>query len=152
MSPEAREKLSRLAKERIEAGKMGGAEFGKLGGRGRTKEKRRAAQSVAEAAQESAQQIIAVFKDAIGDDKPISVRLRGAEMWLNVENKEGQLSLQEERADAAELSRDELIKALTEKLTSGPTADILRSYSQIEQETGIVDADVIEEDDESAAA
>ena len=141
LSPEQREKLSRLAKERHAQGKFGGKEFGKLGGRPR---KDRAAKRVAEAAQDdaNARRIIEVFRDAIEDDQPMGTRLRGAELWLQVEREEAKVSLQEESAEAKQHSREELIAILSEKLMSGPTAEILRR--SIEPETGIVDAEVIE--------
>ena len=139
MSPEAREKLSQLAKQRHAEGKFGGAEFGKMGGRPR---KDRAAQSVAEAAQEEAnrRKIIQVFKDAVDGDQHISTRLKGAEAWLQIEREEGKLSIQEEEQDAKQHSREELIEILAKRLTSGPAAEQVRR--KLEEQI-IVDADVV---------
>lgn len=140
MSPEAREKLSRLAKERHARGEFGGREFGKLGGRPK---KDRAAARVAAAAQDDSQAraIISVFKDAIQPDQPMSIRIKAAEAWLGIEREEAKIVLQEADADATQRSRDELISILGKKLTAGPTAQILRR--QLEPETGIVDAEVV---------
>lgn len=148
-SPETREKLSRLAKERHAQGKLGGREFGKLGGRPR---KDRAAKRVAEVAQEDAvaRQIINVFKDAIHPNQPMHIRLKAAEAWLGVEREEAKVALQEADTVNRQHSREELLAVLSDKLTSGPAATILRK--QIEPETGIVDADVVEDDDQSEAA
>lgn len=141
-SPETRHKLAQLARERHAKGEFGGAEFGKLGGRPR---KDRAAKRVAEAAQDPAnrQAIIQVFKDAVDGAQPMKTRLAGAEAWLKVEQNEGQLQLREEEVDAKQHSRDELIAILSERLTTGPSANLLRR--QIEAEH-IPDAEVVEDD------
>lgn len=145
LSPETRQKLSELAKKRVAEGTFGGAKFGKLGGRPR---KDRAAARVAEAAQEdqNARQIIQVFKDAVDSSQSMGIRLKAAEAWLGVEREEGKLALQEEQAEAQH-SREELIAMLAEKLTAGPTATILRN--QLEEETGIVDAVVVDDDEDN---
>jgi hypothetical protein len=149
LSPEARDKLSRLAKERHAEGRFGGSEFGKLGGRPR---KDRAAKRVAEAAQEdeNARKIIKVFQQAVaeinpvtGNANPMSIRLKAAEAWLSAEREEAKVSLQEQAEDSKQHSREELLAMMAEKLTSGPTSNILRR--QIETETGVVDATVVEE-------
>ena len=149
MSPEAREKLSRLAKERHARGEFGGAKFGKMGGRPR---KARAADRVAQAAQEdpTARQIIQVFRDAINPAQPMSIRLKAAEAWLGVEREEAKIALQEADTTAKQHSRDELIALLAGKLTTGPAAMILRK--QLESETGIIDAEVVDTDNGEAHA
>ena len=150
-SPETREKLSRLAKERHARGEIGGAEFGKLGGRPR---KDRASKAVAEAAQEqeNRDRIIQVFKDATDSSQPMGLRLKGAVAWLDVEQQEGKLALQEEEADARHHSREELIEILSQRLTSGPSAHLLRrSLGQLDdnqarfEEENIVDAEVVDD-------
>lgn len=142
LSPEARQKLSEAAKKRVAEGKMGGAKFGKLGGRPR---KPRASQKVAEAAQKEAEDILDVFRDGISPDKPMGTRLKAAELWLSVEEKESKLALQEEKLDADNLSRDEIIKALAEGLSQGAVAAMIASQLHKSDEP-IVDADVVEDD------
>lgn len=124
LSPETREKLSKLAKERHARGEFGGAKFGRLGGRPR---KDRATKAVAEAAQDekNKQAIINVFKDAVDPSQPISVRIKGAQAWLEAEGSEGKLQIQESEADNKQRSRSELIDILTKRLTSGPAAQLL---------------------------
>lgn len=141
MSPEAREKLSRLAKERHARGEFGGREFGKLGGRPR---KDRAAKRVAEIAQDEAnvKKIIEVFKDAIHPSQPMTIRLKAAEAWLGVEERESKLTLQEVSEEQKQLTREELLEKLSTRLMSGATSQIIRT--QLEQEN-IPDAEVIEE-------
>ncbi len=150
-SPETREKLSKLAKERHARGELGGAEFGRLGGRPR---KDRASKAVAEAAQEEENRtrIIQVFKDATDPSQPMGLRLKGATAWLDVEQQEGKLALQEEEADARQLGREELIKILSERLTSGPSAQLLqRRLGQLDddqerfEEENVVDAEVVDD-------
>jgi hypothetical protein len=141
ISPEAREKLSRLARERHARGELGGSKFGKLGGRPR---KDRAAKRVAESAQEErmARQIIQVFKDAVQPDQPMNIRIKAAEAWLGIEREEAKVSMQEEEHDVKQHSREELLEILSNRMTEGPIAELLRK--QIEPETGIVDAEVVE--------
>lgn len=125
LSPEAKDKLSRLAKERHARGEFGGSEFGKLGGRPR---KDRTSAAVAEAAkeEENRRQIIEVFKDAVHPNQQVSTRLRAVQLWMQIEQEEGKLLIQEEEADSKQHSREELLEILQEKLTSGPAAEILR--------------------------
>lgn len=121
---------------------MGGAKYGAMGGKARSK-KDRISKRVAEAAEEQRQadQIIEVFKDAIDPSQPIGIRLKGAQAWVDIAVQHGKFELQEEAHEAAQHSREELIQMLTKKLTSGPTASVIRK--QIEENT-VVDAEVIE--------
>jgi hypothetical protein len=148
LSPEAREKLARLAKERHAEGRFGGKEFGKMGGRprGGSKKKQRITKAVAEAAEEDKNKnaIIQVFKDAIHPNQPMSIRLKGAEAWAAIAKDHAKMELAEEAHAEIAHSREELIALLAGKLSDGPVAAIVRG--QIEQETGIIDAEVIEEE------
>lgn len=148
ISPEARERLSQLAKQRHREGKFGGSKYGKLGGRPRKTDKERAASSVADAAQEeeNRKKIIQVFKDAVDDGQAIGVRLKAAQAWLEVEREEEKLSLQERSQEEEQLSREELLSILSRKLTSGPAASALRR--QLLEEENIPEAEVVEDDDE----
>lgn len=144
ISPEARERLSKLAKERHARGEFGGSEFGKLGGRPRGSKKERISKRVAEAAMEesNAKAIVEVFKDAIHPNQPISVRLKGATAWAELANQHAKIEMQEDANDHQMHSREEALAILAEKLTSGPAAAILRG--QIEKEAGIASGDIIE--------
>lgn len=143
-SPEARQKLSDLAKQRHAEGKLGGAKYGSMGGRA-PKKKDRISKRVAEAAEEARQadQIIEVFKDAIDPSQPISVRLKGAQAWVDIAVQHGKFELQEEAHEAAQHSREELLEMLSKKLTSGPTGSILRK--QIE-EHNVIEGEAVEVD------
>jgi hypothetical protein len=145
-SPESRQKLSELAKQRHADGKMGGAKYGAMGGRA-TRKGERISKRVAESAQEekSAKQIVEVFKDAIDPSQPISIRLKGAQAWVDIAVQHGRFELQEEAHEAAQHSREELIQMLSSKLTSGPTASVIRR--QIEDQI-IVDAEIVEENND----
>lgn len=141
-SPEARQKLSDLAKQRHAEGKMGGAKYGAMGGRANRK-KDRISKRVAEAAEEQseANKIIDVFKDAIDPSQPMGIRLKGAQAWVDISVQHGKFELQEEAHDAAQHSREELIEMLSKKLTSGPTANVIRK--EIESKA-IVDGEIVE--------
>lgn len=150
LSPQAKEKLSQLAKERHARGDWGGPKFGKMGGRprGGSKKKQRITRAVAEAAEEDKNKnaIIQVFKDAIHPNQPMTVRLKGAQAWAEIAAQHQKMELSEEAQQQAQLSREELIDLLKGKLTSGPAAAIIRG--QIESEAGIIEAQVVEEDDD----
>ena len=152
LTPEAREKLSQLAKERHAAGKFGGSRFGKLGGRGRTREKRLAAEMVAEEAQKPEVQkaIVQVLKDAIDPSQNIMVRLKGVDAFVNIEKDNQKMQLARESAKEQQKTREELLEILKDKLTAGPVSGIIRR--QMEQEAGIVDAEVVEVDDDEQDA
>lgn len=152
ISPEGREKLSRLAKERVEKGVMGGAKFGKKGGRPR---KPRASQEVAEEARKAAQDLVQVFKDGIDPEKPMGTRLKAAELWLGIEEKEAKLQLAEEKQDE-QLDRDEIIKRLAQGLLSGAVGAAMRQEAvrvpnEAEADEDIVDAEVVNHDGDSPA-
>lgn len=70
--------------------------------------KKRAAEMVAEAAQDEAKEITKVFKDLIDAKSPPAIRLAAAREWLAVENKEAELQLKEERS-LAEMNHEELL-------------------------------------------
>lgn len=144
ISPEAREKLSKAAKERHARGEFGGAKFGAMGGRAPRK-KQRIARKVAEAAeeQEQAEEIINVFRDAIHPNQPIGIRLKGAQAWVDIAIAQGKFQLQEEAQEGQAKSRDELVALMVEKLSSGPAATLLRK--QLEEQN-IVDAEVVEDE------
>jgi len=143
MSAEKRQKLSELAKQRHKEGKFGGSEIGKLGGRPK---KDRAAKRVAEAAQadKTANEIIAVFRDAIQPHQPMGIRIKAAEAWLGVEREEAKIVLSEEKTGDDAKTREELIALLSQKLTSGPASKIVREH-MLESEN-MVEAVVVEEE------
>lgn len=145
-SPESRQKLSDLAKQRHADGKLGGADFGAKGGNTPRKSKR-ISKKVAEAAEvdRTARQIIEVFKDAIDPNQPMSVRLKGAQAWVEIAVQHGRLEIQEEAHESSQHSREELIEMLSKKLTQGPTATVIRKqieeYNTIEGEAVEIDID-----------
>lgn len=147
ISDEGKEKLAELARQRHAEGKFGGAHFGRMGGRPR---KERAAKRIAEAAQEdqNARALIQVFKDGVDERQPIGTRLQAAKLWTEIEREEARVSLQEERTDQ-DLTREQLIASLTQRLSQGPAAQIIQER-MIEQESGITDAEVVEEEDAAA--
>lgn len=148
LTPEGRERLSRLAKKRHAEGKFGDPRInGRKGGRpkGGSKKKQRISARVAEAAAEdrNALSIIQVFKDAIHQNQPMTVRIKGAEAWAAIAAQHQKMELSEQAQEQAQLSRGDLINLLAGKLTTGPAAAIIRG--QIEAES-ITDAEVIEEE------
>ena len=64
---------------------------------------------------------------------------------MDIAVQHGKFELQEEAHEAAQHSREELIQMLSSKLTSGPTASVIRR--QIEDQI-IVDAEIVEENND----
>ena len=158
MSPEMRDKMSRLAKQRHRDGTSGFGSPEALAkaqspeARAKAAETRRkrnrsrsASDIVAEAAELNAKELVAVFKDAIDSGQPMGTRLKAAQAWLDVEQTNRKMEMQQEAAEAQQHSRDELIAILAEKLTAGPTAEILRRQLG-ERAAEVVDAKVVTED------
>jgi hypothetical protein len=78
--------------------------------------KKRAAEIVADEARKEANKIIAALKDSLDPMNPASVRLQGAKQWLDIENKEAALQLQEDREDRElqKMDQDELLERVGE--------------------------------------
>jgi hypothetical protein len=153
ISPEAREKLSRLAKQRHAEGKFNLTPelYEKRRRTFREKNRReRIAKRVAEAAADdaNARAIIEVFKDAIHPNQPMQTRLKGAEAWAKLAMEHARFELHQEVQDAAQHSREELLEILSDKLTNGPAARVISA--QLEQEN-IAEAEIVEEEEDAAA-
>jgi hypothetical protein len=138
VSYEGRQRLSEIAKRRHAED---GGFVAKPGSKPRKKRKGkqdRVAQLVAEAARDkkNAAAIIEVFKDGIHPNQPMTTRLKAAEAWLGIEREEAKIALKEATQESEHRDREELLSILTEKLTSGHTAAMLRR--QIEQYGGQV--------------
>ena len=61
-----------------------------------------------------------MFKEAIDSGQPMGTRLKAAQAWLEVEQDNRKLELQQDAVEAEAKSRDELIAILADKLTAGP--------------------------------
>lgn len=124
VTDEERKRRSELAKKLVAEGKIGGA------GRGQgRKRKPRVGEIVAEAANEEAQNIISVFRDAIGPDQKINVRLDAANKWVSIAADESKLQMQEDSEDFINnAGREELIGYIVQKLTSGQGRAALAAY------------------------
>ena len=146
-SLEGRQKLSELAKERH---KVGGFKKGSGGStRRRAPSRQRVATLVAEAArdQKNARAIIDVFKDAIQPTQPMQIRLKAVEAWLKVEGDDAKIALREADSESQERDRAELLEILSQKLTTGHSALLLKR--QIERQAGIdegiIDVEAVED-------
>ncbi len=96
------------ANKLVKEGKIGGSEFGKLGGRPR---KRRANEEVAEAAREHIEAVIDSFVSAMDPKQPPYVRMQAAKELLKIEQ------LETERQDklvSNEGDEDSIIEQLEE--------------------------------------
>jgi hypothetical protein len=145
VSPEGRQRLSELATQRHRQGGFQKSSDGKprRPSNSKKKAKRRVSARVAEAAREkkTAQNIIDVFRDGIHPNQPMSVRLKAAEAWIKVEQEDAKLRLKEEAEEGVRHDRAELLEVLSNKLTSGHSAMLLKK--QLDERAGI-DSDVIE--------
>lgn len=122
ISEEERERRRQNALELTQQGKIG-PQYGKLGGRPR---KPRATEIVAEKAKQHAEEIANVFLDIIqNQDEKSAAKLAAANSWLEHEQKEAQLQLQEEKhdLDLENASQAELMEFLVDALTQGNLAE-----------------------------
>lgn len=140
VSDEGRQRLSEIATERHRAGGF----QKRPGSTPRKPSKKRVAARVAAAAREkkNAQAIVDVFRDGVHPSQPMSIRLKAAEAWIKVEQEDAKLRIREADSETQRLDRAQLLDILAERLTTGAAAVLLRR--QIESESGITDADVVE--------
>jgi hypothetical protein len=131
VSDAGRQRLSELAKQRHQAGGFQATAKGKSKKRKPSRE--RVAQMVAEAALEkrTAEAIINVFRDAISEAQPITVRLKAAEAWIGVEREEGKLQAKEAQVASEHMDREAALAFLSQKLTSGHAASLLRQRLEL---------------------
>lgn len=123
-----------------------GPQFGKLGG-GRKRQHRSAAVAVAEMAAEQADAVRKVFLDGIDDSQPIGVRLQAAKELLKVESDQLDREAREAAQEFERMNKDQLVGSIKEMLGAIAGAGRIASeVRQLEEEAGIVDADVVEED------
>ena len=149
LTPEQRQKLSEMAKQRFQNGDGLALAHtpearAKAAATRKRNKKKTASDWVAEAAEKNAQDIVPVFKSAIDSGQPMGTRLKAAQAWLEVEQDNRKLEIQQEVAEAEQHSRDELIAILADKLTAGPAAALLRK--QLGEHAEIVDGEVVAED------
>jgi hypothetical protein len=74
---------------------------------------------IAEEAEKEAGKILDVFKDGIDPSQAITVRLKAAEQWLNIEHGERRLEMDEEE-HLAKMDRDELAEYVAGKISDNP--------------------------------
>lgn len=148
LSPEERQRRSERMKKLHAEGKAGG-QFGKLGGRPR---KKRASELIAEEAEKQRAEIAAVLKDAIDPNQPMSTRMKGAKMFLDVEQNERRAEIEEEE-HLAKMGKEELVSHFAKRLSENPIAlqmfmDRLNDPKPVEIDQGeeIVDAEVVDDD------
>ena len=149
LTPEQRQKLSETARQRFQNGDGLALAHtpearAKAAATRRRNKKKTASDWVAEAAEQSAKEIVQVFKDAIDANQPMGTRLKAAQAWLDVEQDNRKLEIQQDVAEAQQHSRDELIAILADKLTAGPASDLLRR--QLGEQAEIIDGEVVAED------
>jgi hypothetical protein len=141
ITDEGRQRLSEIATERH---RNGGFQK-QPGSKPRKPSKKRVAARVAAAAREkkNAQAIIDVFKDGVHPSQPMNIRIKAAEAWIKVEQDDAKLRIRESDSEGQQRDREELLSLLSERLTTGHAAMLLRK--QLESESiGFTDGDVIE--------
>lgn len=130
---------SERAKAMVADGKIGGSDFGKLGGAKR-KSNKRATEVVAEAAADNAEAIKRVFLDGIDPSKPIGIRLQAAEKILKIEADQAKREGEEADRDFDNMKKGELIDFIVGGLSA------LQEAGQIANDViTINDADVVED-------
>jgi hypothetical protein len=101
---------SARARQLVAEGKIGGAHYGRMGGRPR---KPRAGELAAAQAGEHAEEIVRAFRDALDPSQPIGVRLKAASAWLDVERQE---SRNNEAHELDQMEHSELVEFLAVRM------------------------------------
>lgn len=109
-SPQEIQRRKDLANRLVAEGKLGGPRAGS----GRPPTKRRAAQAIAEAANERTKELIAALASGIDPSQPPSVRVNTAEKWVNIERQESELRLKEDR-QLEDMTADDLINLIASR-------------------------------------
>ncbi len=125
LTDEQRRQLSERAKKLHAEGKLGGPIHGAKGGRPR---KPRASEAVAVAAERHADEIVAALRIGVRQGTP-EQRSRSAERFLALAQREDQLRLKAQEAASREhrdMSREQMMEELAQKLTAGPISALLR--------------------------
>lgn len=152
MSAERRQQLSESAKQKHAEGKLGGAKFGALGGRGNTREKRLAAQEIAEHIKDP--KLVSLMKKTLEDSQhetnSMKTRMDGVKIMTDIERETRKLEIAEEKHDVEKLDRQTLLDLLSQKLTSGASAAAMRGQMEATmlEEENIIDATVVEDDED----
>ena len=93
----------------------------------------RATELVAEEARDNAKLIVDAFKDALDPKEHANTRVRAATSWLEIEAREEELRMKEER-QLEGLHRDQLIAQVAEKLgvliDAGVVPDIVEGQAR----------------------
>ena len=116
---------SERAKALHKAGKLGGSQFGRMGGR--PARPRSANQAVANAANDSADEIAKVIAEQLRKGGS-TARLRAAQMLLQAERDEDKAEREWLDMDAKQMSREQLIGAIAHMaFQGGPVGDHMRA-------------------------
>lgn len=124
LSDEERQRRSEAAKKRHEEGRLGGSEFGSLGGRPK---KKRATEVMAEGIAGMGEEMLGVLKDAMDEQNPHSIRLKAVEAATKIEEKEARLQMDEEE-HLREMGHDALVDAVAKKFIGNPM--VLKIFQQ----------------------
>lgn len=148
MSEEGKQRLSEIATQRH---REGGFRPNPTQPRRRRPNKRRVSEKVAKAAREkkNAERIIDVFKDAVAPSQPIMIRLKAAQAWVDLDLKDARQAIREDAEEGQRMDRETLLSLLSEKLTAGHTAALIRKQVESETGDGVVDlsSDAVEDID-----
>lgn len=117
-----------------------GPQFAHLAHMGKDRSAKRALEVVAESASQNADKIAKVYRDAIHEEQPISVRLKAAGDWIGVETEVEKLALKQRAQEFEELSRGELADEILSMLSGLQGAGMIA-----EEALSIPDAEVVEE-------
>lgn len=148
ISAETRQKLSAAAKKRHQRGDFDPVAVGKKGGRPK---KARPAETISAALDDNIEDVIAVLARSTDQDEEIaySTRLKAIQLWTDISHKNDTLSQREREADdRRQMTREELAAGIARMFTKGPAAATLSGLTQLEQDAGVVDADVVEDEDD----
>ncbi len=134
ISEEERERRSLNAKELVASGRLGGSEFGKLGGRPR---KKRASEIIAEKATDEADKIWNKLQELMFESESEKVSLEAIKQVISIEEQERKVEVEEE-VRYEQLSHNRLLELVIGNLEQ------LHAEGRLNI-ADIIDAEIVEE-------
>lgn len=137
LSPQERERRSQVARRLHQEGRFGGSQRGHQGGIAKARKSSELAQELVE---KHRSKIEKALLNGLNSPRTTE-QLKSAELLLKYALASERMDLAEHRVESEQLSREEMLKVLAEKFTSGPTADLL--HAQLAGEP-VIEAEVVE--------
>lgn len=123
LTPQERERRSQVARRLHAEGKFGGSQRGRQGG---IEKARKSSELAQELVEKHRSKIEKALLNGLNSSRTAE-QLKSAELLLKYALASERMDLAEHHVEAEQLSREQMLKVLAEKLTNGPTAGLLHA-------------------------